>query len=196
MDAQTKAKNGHRAVSPDEMTASLNSSMAGLTEAEASNRIRRFGPNEIEEAKKDPVFRFLKRYWGPMPWLLEFAMALTVLLGHYTEGALIFVLLTVNAVIGFLQSQNSRKAVELLKKQLQIRAKVLRDGRWTLRDAKDLVPGDILKLKLGDLVPADVFILNGEVFVDASALTGESLPRELRTSDVVNSSSIVKRALW
>lgn len=193
MDAQTKAKNGHRAVSPDEMTASLNSSMAGLTEAEASNRIRRFGPNEIEEAKKNPVFRFLKRYWGPMPWLLEFAMALTVLLGHYTEGALIFVLLTVNAVIGFLQSQNSRKAVELLKKQLQIRAKVLRDGRWTLRDAKDLVPGDILKLKLGDLVPADVFILNGEVFVDTSALTGESLPRELRTSDVVNSSSSVKR---
>lgn len=192
MDLQAKTKDGHR-VAPEEMMKSLNSSTAGLTEAEAGDRIRRFGPNEIEEAKKNPVLQFFKRYWGPMPWLLEFAMVLTILLEHYTEGILIFVLLTVNAAIGFLQSQHSQKAVGLLKKRLQIRAKVLRDGQWTLRDAKDLVPGDILKLKLGDLVPADVFVLSGDVSVDASALTGESLPQELRTSDFIDSSSIVKR---
>ena len=193
MESEKEAKNGHRAIVPEEMMASLKSSAGGLSEAEAADRLHRFGPNEIEEAKKNSILEFLKRYWGPIPWLLELAMVLTILVGHYTEGILIFVLLTINAVIGFLQSKNSQKAVELLKKQLQIRTKVLRDSQWTLKDAKDLVPGDILKLKLGDLVPADVFILSGEVSADTSALTGESLPQELRPSDVIYSGSIVKR---
>jgi H+-transporting ATPase len=165
----------------------------GLSEAEAAERLRRFGPNEIKERKRDPVLVFLKRYWGPMPWLLEFAMVLTVLLGHNTESILIFILLTVNAIIGFFQSQNSQRAVELLKKRLHIRAKVLRNGQWTLKDAKEIVPGDILKLKLGDLVPADAFVLNGEISVDASSLTGESLPQDARSSDVACSGSIVRR---
>lgn len=192
MDLQAKTKNEHPAIPPEKMLASLKSSIHGLSEAEAVSRLHRFGRNEIKEAPKNPIGEFLKRYWGPMPWLLEFAMVLTFLLKHYTEGILIFVLLTVNVVIGFLQSQNSQKAVELLKKQLQIRVKVLRDGQWTLKDAKEIVPGDLLKLKLGDLVPADVFILNGEVSADASALTGESLPQDMRQSDVIYSSSVIK----
>lgn len=193
MDLQTRATNEYRGMAPEKAMEILNSGLDGLSEAEAAERLRRFGPNEIKERKKDPVLVFLKRYWGPMPWLLEFAMVLTVLLGHNTESILIFILLTVNAIIGFFQSQNSQRAVELLKKRLHIRAKVLRNGQWTLKDAKEIVPGDILKLKLGDLVPADAFVLNGEISVDASSLTGESLPQDARSSDVACSGSIVRR---
>ena len=193
MDFQKKATNDYKGMSSEDVASSLGSGKKGLTEAEASDRISRFGPNEIREEKKNPVRQFLKRYWGPMPWLLEFAMVLTFFVRHYTEGALIFALLTVNAVIGFVQSRNSQKAVELLKKQLQIKTKVLRDGQWVLKDAKDIVPGDILNLKLGDLVPADVFVLEGEVSADASALTGESLPQDIHPKDVMYSGSIVRR---
>lgn len=193
MDLLKKTTNDYKSMSTENVASALKSNIGGLSEAEASERIRRFGSNEIKEEKKNPVLQFLKRYWGPMPWLLEFAMVLTFFVKHYTEGILIFVLLTVNAVIGFVQSRNSKKAVELLKKQLQIKTKVLRDGQWILKDAKDIVPGDVLKLKLGDLVPADVFIIEGEASIDTSALTGESLPQDVHQKDVMYSSSIIKR---
>lgn len=193
MDLQKKATNDYKGMSLEDVESVLNSGNGGLSEKEAADRINRFGPNEIQEKKKNPVKQFLKRYWGPMPWLLEFAMVLTIFIKHYTEGIIIFVLLTVNAVIGFVQSRHSQKAVELLKKRLQIKTKVLRDGQWVLKDAKDIVPGDVLNLKLGDLVPADVFVLEGEVSADASALTGESLPQDIHPKDVVYSSSIIKR---
>ena len=193
MNLPKKATNDYRGMSSGDVLSALGSGKDGISEAEAADRIKRFGPNEILEKKKNPVRQFLKRYWGPMPWLLEFAMVLTVLVRHYTEGILIFALLTVNAVIGFAQSRNSQKAVELLKKQLQIKTKVLRGGQWSVKDAKDIVPGDILNLKLGELVPADVFVLEGEVSADASALTGESLPQDIHPNDVMFSGSIVKR---
>ena len=193
MDLKKKATNDYKGMSLEDVASVLNSGKNGLSEKEAADRISRFGPNEIQEKKKNPVKQFLKRYWGPMPWLLEFAMVLTIFIKHYTEGIIIFVLLTVNAVIGFVQSRHSQKAVELLKKRLQIKTKVLRDGQWVLKDAKDIVPGDILNLKLGDLVPADVFVLEGEVSADASALTGESLPQDIHPKDVMYSSSIIKR---
>ena len=138
-------------------------------------------------------FEFFKRYWGSMPWLLEFAIVLTVILKHYVESEIIFTLLTLNAIIGYLQSQNSQKAVEMLKKKLEIKAKVLRDGKWILKEAKDIVLGDIITIKLGDLVPADVNIISGEISADESALTGESLPKNLHQSDIIYSSSIIKR---
>ncbi|WOC31752.1 MULTISPECIES: plasma-membrane proton-efflux P-type ATPase [Caproicibacterium] len=193
MEPEMKATNEYRSMAVDAVMKALKGNTGGLSEAEAAERLRKFGPNEIQEAKKNPVLQFLKRYWGPMPWLLEFAMALTIFVRHYTEAILIFVLLTVNAVIGFVQSRNSQKAVALLKKQLQIKTKVLRNGQWVLRDAKDLVPGDLLNLRLGDLVPADVYVLEGEVSVDASALTGESLPQDVSPAGVVYSGSIIKR---
>lgn len=192
MDLQKKATNDYKDMSSEDVTSALGSGRDGLSEAEAADRISRFGPNEIPEKKKNPVKQFLKRYWGPMPWLLEFAMVLTIFVKHYTEGILIFVLLTVNAVIGFVQSRNSQKAVELLKKQLQIKTKVFRDGQWILKDAKDIVPGDMINLKLGDLVPADVFVMEGDVSADTSALTGESLPQNIHPKDVMYSSSIIK----
>ena len=166
----------------------------GLTESEARKRIEIFGRNEVMEKERNPVLDFLSRYWGPMPWLLELAMALSYVLGHYLELAIILALLTINATIGFLHTRSSRKALELLKKKLAVRARVLRDSQWVMRDAAELVPGDIIGIGLGDLAPADAQLLgDGEVSVDQSALTGESLPITVRESGIVYSSSVVKR---
>lgn len=193
MNFKMKGTSEYNNMSSEEIIKSLETTEEGLSEKEAEARVNEIGYNEIKEVKKNPILRFLKRYWGPMPWLLEFAMVLTLILGHYTEGIIIFVLLTMNAVIGYMQSCNSQKAVEMLKKKLEIKAKVLRDGKWILKDAKYVVPGDILSIKLGDLVPADVCIISGEVSADESALTGESLPKNACKSDIIYSSSIVKR---
>ena len=192
MEMQVQKTNEYKQKPLREVTAALGCSTDGLSEAEAAERLKSFGPNEIPEKKKNLLLKFLKRYWGPMPWLLEFAMVLTFILRHYTEGILIFTLLTINAVIGTVQSRNSQNAVELLKNKLRIQTKLLRGGNWVLKDAKDIVPGDVIMLKLGDLVPADVYVADGEVSVDASSLTGESLPTNVKTHDVIFSGSIIK----
>jgi len=172
----------------------LETSPNGLTQSEAQERIGRFGRNEVVDKEKNPVLDFLSRYSGPMPWLLELAMALSYILGHYLELVIIFALLTINAIIGFLHTRSSRKALDLLKRRLAVKARVLRDGQWVVRDATELVPGDIVGVGLGDLAPADAKLLgDGEVSVDQSALTGESLPVTVRESGIVYSSSIMKR---
>ncbi|HXZ97825.1 MAG TPA: plasma-membrane proton-efflux P-type ATPase [Candidatus Acidoferrum sp.] len=181
-------------VSVEQTLELLESSTRGLTESEARNRVDRYGLNEVVEKEKDPVIEFLSRYWGPMPWLLELAMALSYVLGHYLELAIIFSLLTINAVIGFVHTRSSRRALDLLKRRMAVRARVLRNGEWTVQDARELVPGDIIGIGLGDLVPADAKILaDGELVVDQSALTGESFPITVHESGIVYSSSVVKR---
>ncbi|MHB9302031.1 plasma-membrane proton-efflux P-type ATPase [Thermofilum pendens] len=171
----------------------LEASPSGLSEEEARRRLEKYGYNEVVEKKRSPVVEFLSRYWGPMPWLLELAIVLSYLLGHYLEAVIIFALLTVNAAIGFAHSRKSQKALEYLKKRLVVRVKVLRDGSWTTREAREIVPGDVVMLGLGDLVPADVKIVSGELLVDQSALTGESLPVSLKESDVAYAGSVVVR---
>lgn len=193
MDLRLKSTSEYKNIPSEETIKFLETSENGLTTDEANRRIKEFGYNEISEVKKNALLKFLKRYWGPMPWLLEFSIVLNIILKHYTESIIIFTLLTLNAIIGYVQSRNSQKAVEMLKKKLEIKAKVLRNGKWVLEEAKYLVPGDIINIKLGDLVPADVNILSGEISVDESALTGESLPKDLHESDIIYSSSIVKR---
>jgi H+-transporting ATPase len=173
--------------------AELNASAAGLTEHEAKTRIGEFGYNEVEEQKRNPLIDFLSRYWGPMPWLLELTIALSYIIGHYLEVAIIFGLLTINAIIGFHHTQSSRRALELLKKRLAIKAKVLRNEEWVLKDAREIVPGDVIAVTLGDLVPADAKLIDGEVSVDQAALTGESLPVGVGKSGVIYSSSVVTR---
>ncbi|MGC8817435.1 MAG: plasma-membrane proton-efflux P-type ATPase [Candidatus Hadarchaeum sp.] len=190
---EIKTTSEYRKLSPEETIRLLDSTENGLAESEAMNRIGVFGYNEVAEKKKSPLLEFLSRYWAPMPWLLELAMLLSFVLGHYLEAAIIFILLTINAIIGYLHASRSRRALELLKKKLAIKAKVLRDGKWCTKDAKELVPGDIVFVELGDIVPADAKILSGEVSVDQSALTGESLPVDLHRSDIIYSSSIVRR---
>jgi H+-transporting ATPase len=171
----------------------LETSTDGLSESEATNRLTIFGPNEISEKKKNPLLEFLLRYWGPMPWLLELAMVLSFILRHNFEAITIFLLLTVNAVIGHIHSLGSQKAIELLKTKLAIKAKVFRDGKWIIEDAPAIVPGDIIAIRLGDIVPADARIADGELSIDESALTGESLPANKHKSDIVYSGSVAKR---
>ncbi|UKL13366.1 HAD-IC family P-type ATPase [Dissulfurimicrobium hydrothermale] len=172
---------------------SLNSSENGLTDNEATNRLNKFGYNELVEKKRNLLLEFVQRYWGPMPWLLELAMGLSFILKHYLEGIIIFILLTINAIIGHIHAQGSQKAIDLLKKKLAIKAKILRNGKWIEKDARELVPGDVIVIKLGDIIPADAKIIEGELSVDESALTGESMPVNVQLSDIIYSGSIVKQ---
>ena len=193
MDSDARSTSEYKKIPLEKTLESLQTAANGLSGAEAAKRLALFGHNEITEKKKNAFLEFLLRYWGPMPWLLELAMGLSFVLHHTLEGIIIFVLLTVNAVIGHLHSRGSQKAIELLKKKLAIKAKVLRDGTWGIQESRDLVPGDIISLGLGDIVPADAKIVNGGLSVDASALTGESLPMETHESDILYSSAVVRR---
>lgn len=193
MDFQTKPTSEFKSLSIDDTFSFLGSNNEGLSGTGVSERLSFYGRNEITEKKKNPLLDFLRRYWGPMPWLLELAMALSFALKHEVEGIIIFLLLTVNAIIGFMHSRGSQKAVELLKQRLAIKAKVLRNGSWITEDAGGIVPGDMLVVKLGDIVPADAKIVSGDLSIDEAALTGESLPVEKERADVVYSGSVVRR---
>ncbi len=193
MDPKVRNTSEYREISNEESLKILETSQDGLSELDVRKRLALFGHNEIVERKENPFLEFLLRYWGPMPWLLELAMGLSLILKHYLEAIIIFVLLTVNAVIGHVHSLGSRRAVELLKKKLAIKAKVLRDGKWVMKEAREIVPGDIIAVRLGDIVPADAKIISGGLSTDQSALTGESLPAEASRSDIIYSSSVVRR---
>jgi H+-transporting ATPase len=171
----------------------LQSSINGLTESETQQRLKKYGFNEVSEKKQNSILAFLKRYWGPMPWLLELAIILSVVLKHYLEAGIIFALLTINTVIGQIQSRGSQKALTALKKRLAINARVLRDGNWSTKEAREIVPGDIISIGLGDIVPADAKIISGDLSIDQSILTGESLPVYARESAIIYSGSVVKR---
>jgi len=188
-----KQTSEYKDLSLEETFKLLETNENGLTQVEVKKRLTKFGSNAIEEKKKNPFFQFVKRFWGPMPWLLELAMVLSFFLGHDLEGIIIAILLTVNAIIGFMHSRGSQKTVELLKQRLAIKAKVLRDGNWVVIESKEIVPGDVLVVKLGDIIPADAKIISGEISIDESALTGESLPVESHTANVVYSGSVVKQ---
>jgi H+-transporting ATPase len=189
----TKATGDFADMSIEDTCSTLITSTNGLTENEAMRRINEFGYNELAEKRKNPFADFLARYWGPMPWLLELTMVLSYIIGHYLEVAIVFGLLTLNAIIGFHHTRSSLKALELLKKRLAITSKVMRDGKWVIKYAREIVPGDIIQVGLGDLVPADAKVVAGEVSVDQSALTGESLPVTARPAGILYSSSVVKR---
>ena len=171
----------------------LETSEDGLSLLDVNERKSFFGRNEIPEKSENLFVEFLRRYWGPMPWLLELAMLLSFVLKHDVEAGVIFFLLTVNALIGFIHSYRSKKVVELLKQKLAIQAKVFRDGTFITIESRELVPGDILMLRLGDAIPADAKVLKGVLFVDESSLTGESLSVEKGFSDILYAGSMVKR---
>jgi H+-transporting ATPase len=171
----------------------LQSSTDGLTEGEVQRRLHIFGFNEVVEKRKNPVLAFLLRYWGPMPWLLELAIVLSVVLKHYLEAGIIFALLTINTVIGQVQSRGSQKALEALKKHLAINARVLRENKWLTKAAREIVPGDIISIGLGDIVPADAKLISGDLSIDQSILTGESLPVDVQESAIIFSGSVIRR---
>ena len=155
----------------------LNSSPDGLTQAEAQKRLTQYGPNEIKEKKTNPILKFLTYFWGPIPWMIEVAVILSAVVRHWQDFGIILFLLLCNAVVGFWEEHQAGNAIDALKARLAIKARVKRDGKWINPAASELVPGDVIRLRLGDIVPADARLLDGdEVSVDQSALTGESLP--------------------
>jgi len=177
-----------------ELEATLGSSAEGLSQAEAEKRLIRYGPNEIEEKKTNPFLKFLSYFWGPIPWMIEAAVILSAVARHWPDFAIILVLLLANGLVGFWEEREAGNAIMALKAKLAIKARVKRDGRWVTPAARDLVPGDVIRVRLGDIVPADARLLAGDpVEVDQSALTGESLPAVRKPGDAVFSGSIIRQ---
>lgn len=165
---------------------------SGLTSAEAGERLRRFGPNRIAEDRGHPILALLKRFWAPIPWMLELAVALEVGLGKPIEAGVISALLIFNVLLSHLQESRANRALELLKVRLRVQARVLRDGNWHLVSADQLVPDDRVHLRMGDIVPADVALDEGSLRIDQSTLTGESLPIEKHAGDTAYAGSVIQ----
>jgi H+-transporting ATPase len=165
----------------------------GLTSSEAERRLQQYGPNLVPEQSARPWLSFLLKFWAPVPWMLEAAIILQVLLGKTVEAASIAVLLLVNGLVGIVQEQRGNRALALLRARLTVQARVLRDERWQLLSARDLVPGDVIYLRMGDISPADARLLNGALLLDQSALTGESLPVEAAEGSFAYAGTVVRR---
>ena len=165
----------------------------GLTQEEAATRLKKDGPNAIEEKHISPLKRFLTFLWGPIPWMIEIAAVLSAVVRHWEDFVIIFFMLALNAVVGFWEEFKADNEIEALKKNLALHSRVLRDGKWSDVEAKTLVTGDIVMVKLGNVIPADLKLVEGDYLsIDQSALTGESLPVDKKKNDVAYSGSIVR----
>ena len=165
----------------------------GLGAEEAARRLEETGPNELPEKTVSPLVKFLGYFWGPIPWMIEIAVILSAIDRHWPDFFIILVLLFANALVGFFEEHQAGNAIAALKSKLAGRARVRRDGSWQDIAARDLVPGDLVHLKLGDIVPADARMLNGtEAELDQSALTGESLPVTRKQGEAIFSGSIIR----
>ncbi len=165
----------------------------GLSSEEAARRLRQHGPNSTPEQHVSPVRLLLGKLWAPVPWMLEVTIALELVLGKTLEAVVVAVLLLFNALVSWVQENRAQEALSLLRKRLNVMARALRDGAWQRLPAQDLVPGDVVHLRVGDVVPADVALEEGLLEVDQSALTGESLPVEAGSGHAVYAGSTVTR---
>ncbi len=165
----------------------------GLTHSEVDSRRMESGFNEVSEKKEHPALAFLGKFWGLSAWMLEIIMVLSAVLGKYSDLIVVSTLLVVNAVVSFLQERRAAGVVEALRRRLQVSARVLREATWQLVPARELVPGDIVRMRSGDIIPADVKLLSGALSVDQSALTGESKDADKAADDVLSSGSVVRR---
>jgi H+-transporting ATPase len=177
-----------------ELMKRLETSTDGLNQQEWQERLEKYGYNEIEEKRVNPLLKFLSYFWGPIPIMIIIAAVLSAVLRHWPDMGVILALLVVNAVVGFREEYQADSAIAALKKKLALTARVKRDGEWENIPARELVPGDLVRLRIGDIIPADAKLLEGDpVQVDQSALTGESLPVEHKSGDAVFSGSILKQ---
>jgi len=166
---------------------------SGLGSAEVEQRRKQFGFNEVSEKKVKSWLLFVKRFWGLSAWLLEIIIVLSLFLQRYADVVIIFGLLVLNAVLGFAEERRASKATDALKEKLRINARVLREGVWRVLPAREIVPDDVVRIRPGDFVPADVKIVEGQLDVDQSALTGESFNVEKNPGNLLYSGSIIKR---
>lgn len=165
----------------------------GLTNDEARRRLESFGPNAVPDTAMHPLRRALAEFWAPVPWMLEAAIVLEVVLGKYVEAGIIAVLLAFNAVLGFFQEGRAQATLAALKSRLALNASVRRDNSWATVPAVSLVPGDVVKLSLGAVVAADVRLTKGQILLDQSMLTGESIPIEAGPGFETYAGALVRR---
>jgi len=165
----------------------------GLNQSEVESERKEYGYNEVLENQSNVLLKFLSRFWGLTAWMLELIIILSWFLRKHSDAYIVLGLLLFNAIVGFVQENNAANAVEALRKKLQINVKLLRDATWKTLPARELVPGDIIRIRIGDFVPADIKITNGEISIDQSALTGESLEIEKKSADIIYSGSIVTK---
>ena len=165
----------------------------GLESKEVQRRLAKYGYNEVREKKVSFLARLGKRFWGIVPWMLEATAIITFLLGKYPQALVIVFLLLFNAAMSLWREKRARAAMTALKQKLRIQSRVKRDGKWSIIPARELVPGDLVRVRAGDLVPADIKIIEGSFGVDQSALTGESIITEKSAGEIAYSGSAIKR---
>ncbi|MHB8523240.1 MAG: plasma-membrane proton-efflux P-type ATPase [Limisphaerales bacterium] len=178
---------------PDTLAALHVNPDTGLTLAEVDVRRKEHGYNEVAEQKGHPVLKFLGKFWGISAWMLELIMVLSAVLGKYSDLVVVGALLVINAVLSFMQEHRAAGVVAALRRRLQVSARVRRDSSWQVVPARELVPGDIARVRPGDIIPADVKLLTGALTVDQSALTGESKDADKAPGEVLSSGSVVRR---
>jgi H+-transporting ATPase len=192
--AKPDSKDDLKSLPLPEVEKRLESSPKGLSQAEAQKRLAQYGPNEIKEEKQNPLLKFLTYFWGPIPWMIEGAVILSGIVRHWLDFFIILFLLFSNALVAFWEEHQAGNEIAALRAKLATKARALRDGKWETPKVSELVPGDVIRLRLGDIVPADARLLAGDpVQVDQSALTGESLPVTAKAGEAVFSGSIIKR---
>ncbi len=200
-EAEPAPSNPVDAKAPDIAKASVSDTLAalhvnpdaGLGSAEVDTLRKEHGFNEVPVERGHPVRQFLGKFWGISAWMLELIMILSAVLGNYSDLAVVGALLVINAVLSFMQEHRAAGVVETLRKRLQVSARVRRDSSWLVIPARELVPGDIVRVRTGDIIPADVKLISGALGVDQSALTGESKEADKEPGDVLSSGSIVRR---
>jgi H+-transporting ATPase len=193
-ESKLQSKDDLKSLPMPELQKKLGSSPDGLSQAEAQKRLAQYGPNEIAEKKANVFLKFLSYFWGPIPWMIEAAVILSGVVRHWPDFFIILFLLLSNAVVGFWEEHQAGNAIAALKARLAVKAKVKRDGKWADLAARELVPGDVIRVRLGDIVPADARLLAGDsIEVDQSALTGESLPVTRKPGEPVFSGSITRQ---
>ncbi len=193
-ESKTSVKDNLKDLPISELQAELGSSPDGLRQEEAHERLSIYGTNEIKDKKPNQFLKFLSYFWGPIPWMIEIAAILSAVDKHWPDLGIILLLLFANAVVGFWEEHQAGNAIAALKDKLAMNARVKRDGKWATIAARELVPGDVIRLRLGNIVPADARLLEeSPVEVDQSALTGESLPVKRTLSDAVFSGSIIRQ---
>jgi len=178
---------------PAEIAVAANNSPNGLTSDEARSRLEKSGPNSMPDTALHPLRRALTKFWTPIPWMLEAAILLELVLGKFVEAGIIAVLLVFNAALGFFQEGRAQATLAALKSKLALTASVRRDGVWKNLPAADLVPGDMVKLSLGGVVAADVKLTEGNVLLDQSMLTGESIGTEAGPGFQTFAGALVRR---
>ncbi|MFX1338953.1 MAG: plasma-membrane proton-efflux P-type ATPase [Promethearchaeota archaeon] len=178
----------------NEILYKLHTNETGLSSYEAKERLDIYGPNEIPETKTSSIVKFLSNFWGPIPWMIEIAAVLSIIIQHWEDFFVIITMLLINAIVRFWEENKADNVIELLKENLALKARVLRDNEWCKILSRELVPGDIVRVRIGEIIPADIKLFEGEYLsIDESVLTGESLPVDKGIFDIAYEGAIVQK---